>query len=64
LLNIPILVWNILLTNELPKEFHLEIFLNTTPAFLTYGENITRAIVFALTLLMPLRIASSLQKKD
>ena len=63
LLTIPILVWNILLTNELPKSFHPEIFWNKIPAFLTYGENISRTFVFTLTLFMPLSIATSLQKK-
>ena len=63
LLTLPILAWNILLTNELPKEFHHVTFWNKIPAFLTYGENISRIVVFALTLLMPLSIRTSLQKK-
>lgn len=63
LLTLPILVWNILLTNKLPKAFQPEIFGNKIPAFLTYGENISRTIIFAFTLFMPLNIATSLQKK-
>lgn len=63
LLTLPILVWNILLTNELPKAFQPEIFWNKIPAFLTYGENIFRTIVFALTLFIPLSISTPLQKK-
>ena len=63
LLTLPILAWNILLTNKLPKALQPEIFWNKIPAFLTYGENISRTMVFALTLFMPLSIATSLQKK-
>ncbi|GEM_PF-576120 len=63
LLTLPILVWNIFLTNKLPKAFQPDIFWNKIPVFLTYGENISRAIVFALTLFMPLSIATPLQKK-
>ena len=63
LLTLPILVWNIILTNKLPQTFHPEIFLNKIPAFLTYGENISRTVVFALTIFMPLRITTLLQKK-
>jgi hypothetical protein len=63
LLTLPILVWNIVLTNKLPNDFHPEIFWKDIPAFLTYGENISRIIVFILTFLMPLNILTSIQKK-
>jgi hypothetical protein len=63
LLTLPILIWNMLLTNKLPKAFQPEIFRNDMPSFLTYGENVSRIIVFTLTFLMPLRILTNTQKK-
>lgn len=63
LLTIPILVWNLILTNKLPKAFQPETFWNNIPSFLTYGENISRTIVFLFTLLMPLSIVKPTQKK-
>jgi hypothetical protein len=63
LLTLPIMVWNILLTKKLPKEFQAEIFWKDLPVFLAYGENISRIVVFILTLLMPLYISTSTSKK-
>lgn len=63
LLVLPILIWNILFTNRLPKDFQSEIFKKDIPVFLTYGENISRTLVFMLTLLMPLNILTTTQKK-
>ncbi len=63
LLTIPILVWNIFLTPKLPEAFQPEIFQSQIPKFIIYGENIFRAIIFALILFMPLRITTPLQKK-
>jgi len=63
LLTLPIMVWNIVLTNKLPKDFQSEIFWKDIPVFLTYGENISRTVVFMLTLLMPLSISTITQKK-
>ncbi|WP_157585597.1 hypothetical protein [Runella zeae] len=63
LLTIPIMIWNIVLTSKLPKDFQPEIFWKDIPTLLTYGENISRALVFMLTFLMPLRISTPTQKK-
>jgi len=63
LLTLPIMIWNMLLTNKLPKAFQPEIFWKDIPSFLTYAENISRIIVFTLTFLMPLSILTSTQKK-
>ncbi len=62
LLMIPIMLWNIFLTEKLPKPFKPEIFWNDIPPVVKYGENITRTIVFALTLLMPLHLVTKRQK--
>ncbi len=63
LLMLPIMIWNIALTNKLPQEFQPEIFWNEVPAWLKYGENISRILIFILTILMPLRISDSIQQK-
>ena len=63
LLTIPILVWNIVMANKLPEDFQSETFWKDIPTFLTYGENISRIVVFMLTLLMPLSISTITQKK-
>jgi hypothetical protein len=57
------MLWNVFLTKKLPKAFQSEIFWDDIPSFLTYGENVSRIIVFILTFLMPLSILSSTQKK-
>lgn len=38
-LTVPVLVWNIALTNKLPKEFQPEKFWKNIPPILTYGED-------------------------
>ena len=63
LLTLPIMIWNIVLTNKLPKEFQPAIFSKDIPALLTYAENISRTFVFILTLLMPLCISKLTQKR-
>ncbi|WP_428665584.1 hypothetical protein [Runella sp.] len=63
LLTLPILIWNLALTNSLPKTFQPEIFWNTIPLFLAYGENTARTVVFILTLFMPLHIVTPTQRK-
>jgi hypothetical protein len=62
LLMLPILAWNLALTNQLPNAFRAEVFWNDIPICLTYGENSARTLVFALTLLMPLRFSGQTQK--
>jgi len=63
LLTLPIMVWNMVLTPKLPQDFQTEIFWTDIPDFLFYGENISRAVVFMLTLLMPLYISTQRQKR-
>ncbi len=63
LLTLPILIWNIVLADKLPKDFQPNIFWKDILAWLTYGENISRALVFMLILLMPLSISTLTQKR-
>lgn len=62
LLILPILVWNISLTTKLPEAFQQETAWQNSTLFLTYGENSSRLLIFALTLLMPLHISTRRQK--
>jgi hypothetical protein len=63
ILTIPVIIWNIALTNKLPKEFQPAVFRNKIPPILTYGENIFRVIVFLLTLFMPLSFSTIIQEE-
>jgi hypothetical protein len=64
LLTIPVLIWDLLLTDKLPEAYQPEVFWHDIPSWITYGESISRTIVFVLTLLMPIRMASSLPKRS
>ena len=64
LLLMPIMAWNLILTNKLPRVYSAEIFEKNIPAFIVNGENISRLIIFSLPLLMPLRIETQSQKLD
>lgn len=63
LLILPIMIWNIALTNKLPKDYQPDIFWKDIPALLAYAENISRTLVFVFTLLMPLSFSTSTQKR-
>lgn len=63
LLTLPILVWNVVLSHKLPNVFQSESFWNAIPAFLAYGENSSRVVIFLLIGLMPLRIVTITQKR-
>lgn len=62
-LTIPILIWNILLTDQLPKTTKPEILLQNISPIIIYGENIVRVIVFASMVFMPIQISKTIQKK-
>lgn len=63
LLTLPLIVWNILLTDRLPSGFQLAFFNKEIPDFLLYGENISRTLIFSFTLFMPLHISNQRQKR-
>ncbi len=63
ILTIPILIWNILLTEKLPKTTKPEIVLQNISPFLIYGENIVRIIVFTMMAFMPIQISKTIQKQ-
>ena len=62
-LTIPILVWNILLTDKLPKTTKPEILIQHISQLITYPENIIRIIVFTMMAFMPIQISKTIQKK-
>ena len=57
------MAWNIGLISKLPEAFQQETVGQNSSFFVTSGETISRIIVFALTLLMPLRISTGTQKR-
>lgn len=62
LLTMPVMAWNLALTNKLPAAFQQEIFWNNIPSFLALGENTFRIAIFILTAVMPLSINSGRQR--
>jgi len=62
LLILPIMAWNVIFANKLPRAYLAEIFEKDIPPLITNGENIFRLLVFILPLLMPLRIETQTQK--
>lgn len=63
LLTVPIMIWNLLLSEKLPAAFQPEVFWNDIPPLVTYGENASRIFLFMFTLLMPLRVSTPVQKR-
>jgi hypothetical protein len=62
LLTIPILLWDYIFTDKLPKAFQPEIFRKDIPFLITYGENILRLIMFVFISFIPLKIITHKQK--
>lgn len=62
LLTLPIMLWNILLTDKLPAVFQPDIFWHNIPTWVAYGENISRTLVFLMACLMPLPVKNLNQK--
>ena len=60
-LTIPILVWNILLTDKLPKTTKPEILIQNIDPFIIYAENIIRIVVFTMMAFMPIKISKAIQ---
>ena len=60
---LPILIWNILLTEKLPAAYDSILFNSNIPFSIVVGENIFRSIIFFLPLFFRLNITSSLNKK-
>jgi hypothetical protein len=62
LLLLPIILWNIILIDYLPKSYSTAIFDNNIPKLISYSEIILRFILFALPIFMKLSIKTKLQK--
>jgi hypothetical protein len=63
LLTIPILLWDYLFTDRLPKAFQPESFWKDIPSFIAHIENISRLIMFVFISFMPIKIVTPIQKK-
>jgi len=59
---VPMLFFNLVLAGRLPRSYQVEIFEQDIPGWIRRGENITRTIVFALPLFMPLTVGTCRQK--
>lgn len=62
LLTIPVLAWNLVFADRLPRVFQPDIFWHRIPSLLGAGENAFRIVIFLLTVIMPLSIASPRQR--
>jgi hypothetical protein len=62
ILLIPVVIWNIALYDYLPFQYQENVFWKDIPDVVSYGEKISRVIVFALPLFMVLAIKSRRQK--
>lgn len=62
LLLLPVMIWNVIFADRLPRLYSPEVFDKDIPTFIIFGENVLRLIVFVLPLLMPLRIETPVQK--
>lgn len=59
---IPIMLWNMVFIEKLPVVYATENFWKDIPSFIAGGENFFRLLIFALPVLMPLRISTATQK--
>lgn len=59
---VPILVWNTLLTSRLPPAFDPKSFNSGIPTVIIIGENLCRAVIFVLPLLLKTNISTSIGK--
>lgn len=53
ILFLPVMIWDMIFTNQLPDVFQEHSFWHTIPDFIYYGENISRILLFLLAFLMP-----------
>lgn len=62
LLLIPLLLWNILLADYLPKAYDPDIFWKDIPNWIGHSENTLRLVVFIIPTVMILSLKTRLQK--
>jgi hypothetical protein len=63
LLTIPILMWDYLFTDKLPKAPNPEHYWKEIPSIIIQIENVSRLIMFVLISFMPLKIVTPTQRK-
>lgn len=59
---VPIMLFNVVLVRRLPRAYQADIFDRDIPGWVRIGESIARTIVFALPLIMPLKIGTFSQR--
>lgn len=63
LLTIPILLWDYLFTDRLPKAPLIQPFWKEIPSYIIQIENISRLIMFVFISFMPIKIVTPTQRK-
>ena len=63
MLLVPALAWNLALMDQLPPALSRATFWQDIPVFLASVENVARAALFALPFLMPLELATPIQRR-
>ena len=59
---LPVFIWNIVLASKLPIKYSPEFFDNNIPNYISYSENILRAILFSFPVIMIFSLKSKIQK--
>lgn len=62
LLLLPLLLWNLIFFNDLPKAYYSETFQKDIPDWISYSENILRILVFGLPTIMIFSLKTRSQK--
>ncbi len=62
LLTVPILLWNIAFSSQLPRAYSPEVFWANIPSVITIPENVLRLVVLMLPVLMPLVLTKQSQR--
>ncbi len=62
LLLVPILLWNVLLTEQLPSAFQPDFFWKDIPSFITIPENVLRILVMASPVFLILSVKTKIQR--
>ncbi|WP_444996000.1 hypothetical protein [Aliikangiella sp. IMCC44359] len=63
LLIIPVLIWNLVFTSQLPSAYQSPGFDESTSAFIIGGENFFRIIIFIMPLLFQMSFKDKIQKQ-
>ena len=63
ILALPVLIWNVVLTDKLPAAFQPGIFRRDISPLIMLVENVSRSMLFLIMLLFPLQMTDRLQRR-